>query len=97
MEAEALIDALEEAGCEACAYSGRFMYGAECVAIRTDHLYRDIAAIAVTLSAREVDGNEIIDLFGGLRSDQLGLSTIAYFPHVAWPVEQVEEIEQPGG
>ena len=97
MQAEALIDALEEAGCAPRAYSGRFMYGAQCVAFRTDDLYRDIAAIAVTLMTREVDGDAIIELFGGLRSDHLGRSTIAYFPHIAWPMERVEEIEQPGG
>ena len=51
----------------------------------------------VTGELYPTERTEIIDLFGGLRSDQLGLSTIAYFPHVAWPVEQVEEIEQSGG
>ena len=61
-------------------YSGRGMYGKECVGVEVD----DIFTLALALGDAN-NGN--IDLFqlGTPRSDSMGLGTIYYWPRLEWP------------
>ena len=71
---EQLIEALEGAGFEPRSYSGRGMYGAECVAAKGDEF-----AITEALAGQG---------FGRPLADQLGKGVIVYWPQHKWPEDQ---------
>lgn len=73
-------------------YSGRGMYGAECVAIYTDASMWAVLAGLVQLSRWEEEGT---DLYAALeilidnepRADSMGLGNVYYWPHIT--IEEV--------
>jgi hypothetical protein len=76
-------------------YSGRFMYGAECLAIVTENPIETIAQLIHGLMG---DGDDIFAevanllAFEDVRSDSLGYSTVVYWPQIALP-DGFEEVE----
>ena len=94
MTSEQLIEVLEDADLELRSYSGRAMYGKECVAFtcEPDAL---IGIIAETI--HEASQNyqpeqvgELVQAMKRARTDELGRSVVVYFPRVAWPARMFE-------
>jgi len=65
-----IIEQLAEAGLEPRAYSGRGMYGKECVGVALDGIGDG--------TAQQIVGS-------APRTDSLGRRIIAYWPHLSWP------------
>lgn len=71
-KSEKLIEALESAGYSPRAYSGRGMYGDECV------------TVSGNIGEREL-GIQIGEGFGPYRTDSLGKGIAVYWPSHKWP------------
>lgn len=79
---ERLTEIIESAGYEAESYSGRGMYGKQCVSFSAE--VRDMSALA-DLVERAEDTDEAADILRGMTTDRLGLGTVFYWRRVAWP------------
>ena len=86
-----ICDAIRNAGLEPRDYSGRGMYGKECLGFTTDNEIADCVNIALTLAPGDVI--DAAALFNNSRTDSMGRSTIVYFPSVPWFGEEEEEEE----
>ncbi len=75
-----LIDELWEAGYEARSYSGRGMFGKECVSIHAnqDDLWKVARSLSHDLNIPTPN------------IDQLGLGIVIYWPSYEWPKEENE-------
>jgi hypothetical protein len=100
MEAEKLIQALEDAGYGPYSYSGRAMYGRKCVGVtvkRDVSAFRLAAEIAVALLDGDITQgpNDVEDL-ARLRvcEDGMGLDSVIYFPGVEWKESDEEESDE---
>ena len=82
MDAITLIRALESLDLSARSYSGRGMYGRNCVGVtlgRNSEYTEFGLGVALALAL----GEEAADLQA--RTDSMGLGSIVYFPNVRWP------------
>lgn len=70
--AEDFVDALEEAGFDAVAYSGRGMMGRECVAVKSTSAWEIARALPPNLNLPEPS------------IDALGKSQVVYWPSIEW-------------
>jgi hypothetical protein len=80
-----LVDILRRAGHEPYAYSGRGMYGKECIAVDIAGRVLDFAA-DVFDAIDDADGEGISPVSKAFRSactDSMGTSTVVYFPKFA--------------
>ena len=88
----------ERAGYNTRSYSGRGMYGKECLGVvlnRDQDLGMIFGDLIDVLARNREDFDQIFiaECFQeGLRTDSLGLGTILYFPR--FPYEETEEEEQ---
>jgi hypothetical protein len=80
-EVQQFIDALEDAGYEVTSYSGRGMYGKECVSVNGDVSEWEIA--------RALWFNDEHEDVPAPRRDQLGLGIVLYWPSYEWPKKEV--------
>ncbi|CAN5951018.1 unnamed protein product [Sphagnum jensenii] len=81
------IDVLEEAGYEPKSYSGRGMYGKQCVSVSGDR--EDGFSgweIARALWFNNYDGEDDLDV-PEPHQDSLGRGTVLYWPSYEWPKE----------
>lgn len=84
MTSNELIDLLESAGREVRSYSGRGMYGRECVGVEVDNV-GELFQLGLEL-ADGTDEDERFELQNLKVSwDSMGMGTILYFPDVGWP------------
>lgn len=81
---------IEMAGYETRTYSGRGMYGKECLAFTVDGREGRASsfAVAADLMDAAIEAGEdfiepLIEAMRGIRTDSLGLGTVFYFPSVA--------------
>lgn len=79
-------------------YSGRAMYGARCVSVYLNG-DAELPAFAATLavdaeSDNEGDGDDIIKILRGTRTDNMGLGTVVYWPSMPWPEDLQEDEEE---
>ncbi len=69
-------------------YSGRFMYGARCVAINVERNASAFSLLAgVALAAEldnEGDGDDVVRILDDTRQDSMGLDTVLYWPRLKW-------------
>lgn len=79
MDAQELIDAIEDAGFEARDYSGRAMFGSVCVGVDLDS-DGDLWRLATALGEAGIN-------VGAPRTDSMGRGIIAYWPSIKWPSE----------
>ena len=82
-----LLDLLREVGCEPRAYSGRGMYGRDCVAVDVKHA-GEALALGVKLALRagmDADDRVLLANLGEPRRDSMGRDEIVYWSRVAWP------------
>lgn len=87
-------DAIESAAFDAEAelrsYSGRAMFGQQCLALQIDSI-RNLTAFFISLA---VDDQDLAaKLSRDLRTDSLGLGEIAYWPSIGVPDSMVEDDE----
>lgn len=65
-------------------YSGRAMYGRECLGIDTDSSLGEIFAAVLESVEGEDDTRELQDAFRGMCSDSMGRGTIYYWPSLPY-------------
>jgi len=90
MDSQKLVDLLEDAGLETRSYSGRGMYGKECVAftVSEGELIGSIASVvevcAVNYELETV--SEFVKTLKRASTDQMGRDgVVVYFPRYEWP------------
>jgi hypothetical protein len=89
MDPITLIRAIENAGYEARSYTGRGMYGRQCVGVEIDrHGSEFMLGVRLGLTLGE-DAEDLSPV-----SDSMGLGLIVYFPKVAWPAGEKETVEE---
>lgn len=85
MEAERLIELLEDAGCEVRSYSGRGMYGMECVGFTVGEPGAVLGIVAdIVAEVEDEDKLEVARLFRASHTDSMGTGTVIYFPRMKW-------------
>lgn len=87
-------EAFENAGFETRSYSGRSMYGKECLGIKCDSAIEAIFETITEAIIRDTDHVQTIALIDELRDyhiDSLGLGSILYFPNLEWENENFED------
>jgi hypothetical protein len=83
MDSQQIVEALENAGYEPHAYSGRGMYGRQCVAVDVEYL-GDGFALGFALGADHQASPGTPD------SDAMGKGFVLYWPNLEWPKETRE-------
>lgn len=95
-----LKDIIEAAGYETRSYSGRGMYGKECLAFTVDGRAEEFAVAADLMDAAIGSGEYFIKpvakAMRGIRTDSLGLGTVFYFPSVSVDGLRFQEAEDEG-
>lgn len=91
---------IEDAGYDTRSYSGRAMYGANCLAFTIERGDSEMSATAQVMRvAAEVlidnDVEDTADAFMNAQSDSMGLGTVIYFPDIEW-TDGESEPEQDG-
>jgi hypothetical protein len=73
-----------EQGLSVRSYSGRAMYGAECVGV-------DLESIAQLWALAQAIGSDedLRDKVSAPTTDSMGLNIIAYWPNLAWPSDVI--------
>jgi len=82
-----VIQICADIGLEVRSYSGRGMYGDQCVGVTGSNTHQILAQIIIGLCELGADGVEAADHFtrdGAVRSDSLGMDGIVYFPRLPW-------------
>jgi hypothetical protein len=82
-------DLLEDAGYEPRSYSGRFMYGDQCVGVTLggENLGTLVGDLIHTIMDRTDDESALRDLadrLSNVRTDSMGRGIVVYFPGVKW-------------
>lgn len=87
-ETEKLIFAIGDTDYEVQSYSGRGMYGKQCVGVSVPRGELLRACMKIALALTEMDERELADTISDeAMSDSLGLGSILYFPFNEWPEE----------
>lgn len=86
------IEMLNDAGYDTRSYSGRGMYGKQCVAITTDDNPMYIAACLMHMQDDHVQ-DDLLQILGRAQSDSMGCSTVHYFPRMEWSDDCYEDDE----
>jgi hypothetical protein len=79
-QANIFVEALQNAGYEPRSYSGRGMYGKQCVAVVTDDNAFKVGVLVMAELPEEFDTY----LLESVEDDSMGLSTVIYWPDVKW-------------
>lgn len=96
-----LCELIEQAGYSVRSYSGRGMYGQQCLGIDTEHT--DVMAVSLDLVAEYLNScnigtgsiskaQDLCELLKGYRSDSMGKGYIIYWPGITW--EESEEMPE---
>lgn len=89
MDAQEFREVIEEVGYETRSYSGRGMYGKECLAFECDSGDELKAVAEIVASCAEEDQAEAVKNFKTAKTDGMGLGVVIYFPRLLW----IEELE----
>lgn len=88
---DTITDAAYEADVELRSYSGRAMFGSQCVGVSTDS---DSGAALFLVLVAKADAELAEDLARNLRSDSLGRGIIAYFPSFSSVTDEDDEDDE---
>ncbi len=91
IEKSALQQLAEDAELDVRSYSGRGMFGRECLGIEGDDVCDIFAALFQAAADTEPDLQEIADALRNCSRDQMGLGAILYFPRVPFCDDSEEE------
>ena len=84
MTPDLMIELLENSGYEPRSYSGRGMYGKNCVGV----VVEDVFALGVAVGQESRHYSEDIP---SAKTDSMGRDIIVYWPDLAWPEDGTEE------
>lgn len=99
MSADALSKSMLESACYEAGldpqetlmnYSGRFMYGKDCLGLSVDSMSD---AVKFIISIADVDRNLADKMADDLTTDSLGLGIVAYFPRIT-PPEDLDDYDE---
>ncbi len=85
-----VIQVCADIGLEVRSYSGRGMYGAECIGVTGSNTHQILAQIIIGLAEMGDEGLDAAEHFtreGAVKSDSMGLDGIVYFPRLPWMEE----------
>jgi hypothetical protein len=76
----------EECGLDVMSYSGRGMFGKECVGVQVDNLGEFFAEVIYGLEPDDerMDKETLAEAFRNMKTDELGRGMVVYFPKVKW-------------
>ncbi len=84
----------EDLGLDVRSYSGRGMYGDQCVGVDCHNPTQTLAQIMFALCEEGPDGLDAAEHFTrveAVRTDSMGLGMILYFPRLPWVAEESED------
>lgn len=96
-QVEMLRESLEEASplASLMRYSGRAMYGAECLAIDTDYPESTVMGLVYDLMADATEASaelaRLLAVKHDVHHDSMGMGTVVYWPTIALPESFVED------
>lgn len=92
LAARELIDLIQSTEYRASRYSGRSMYGAECVSVTCEDEINLILDL-ITASAGEGESAilDVVDTLHGAKTDSMGRSVVVYWPKLPWPADIEDE------
>lgn len=88
-----LVAMFADSGHEPSRYSGRGMGGKECLSLTDDNPINAVLDV-IAICASTGDCDRVLALAGLLshpRSDDLGRSTVVYWPHIRWQDESDDD------
>lgn len=94
---ERICDCIRAAGYSCRSYSGRSMYGRNCLGVGLDQgvsesqFCMDVIKEACTYGPNVM--TEVADTIAGATTDSMGLGIIVYFPSVEWPEGREDDDE----
>lgn len=71
-------------------YSGRFMYGKECLSFRVSDLGEFLSDIFYALENSDYDISALGEAFRHMKTDSLGMDMVVYFPRIPYVWEDDE-------
>lgn len=79
-------------------YSGRFMYGKECLGIVTDDVAKAFLLLGSGLAYGGGKSSNLLEELSStwVRQDNLADDTVVYFPDIALPIDFVDPDDQEG-
>jgi hypothetical protein len=83
-------------GLDVRSYSGRAMYGQDCLGVDCSNPFQALAQIVVALAETGDDGMDAAEHFareGAVKSDSMGCGSILYFPRLPWIDSDSEDAE----
>jgi hypothetical protein len=86
-----IVSAFEDAGFDVRSYSGRGMYGKECLGVECDDPVACVLDVIGEFANCTDDKFDVVDLVESLRDpsqDSMGLSSILYWPRIKWEGEE---------
>lgn len=91
---------LENASLDVTSYSGRGMYGKECLGVTIGSIGEFMTSYTMALFGYydELNGahDEVVGAVQCLRIDSLGMGIIVYFPNVPFTDEEEDDLEDEG-
>jgi len=97
VEFDSIVELIEGAGYDARSYSGRFMFGKECLGVTCDDPIRFMLDVLVHARAEDTDDNPVFEdiavVLKNYRTDDMGRSQIIYFPSVEWEGKESSDDE----
>lgn len=96
MEAKKLIELINNcADYTARLYSGRGMYGKECIGVSVEDNYTFISDLLAYARYNDIEVlDQLIDLIAKTSEDSLGLNTILYWRSIQWPMMDKESQDE---
>jgi len=94
MTKSALQDLAEAAELHVRSYSGRFMFGKDCLGIEGSSITEIYGALFQAAADVSCDMQTIAEELQGAHSDSMGRDVIVYFPQVAYESDEDEEDEE---
>ena len=91
MNNQEFYELLCERGANVRAYSGRGMFGEQCIGMTIDYSPYAFVAECVACLETDEDREDIIRIFANTKEDSLGLGSIIYWPDMAWDDETMKE------
>ena len=82
----------EDAGIECRSYSGRAMYGRQCLGVEVDSLGELFVSVLEGVEGED-DTQDLQRAFRDMRTDSMGLGVVVYFPSVPFVGDDEEEDE----
>lgn len=95
-------EAIEDEGYSVRSYSGRGMYGKNCLGFNISRGQSPIQATAEIIGNLadvcqyddDLELSDFIEFFGDVKEDSMGLGMIVYFPDIEWDSEWNESDEE---